>query len=788
MHSIQKRINISFTLTILVILVFGSILFRILIQTSHSLSLEYLHGQLNFTCALFGICLISFGIIAYFIYRSIANNVLKSITKIIVYIEKISQGRMDIEIDKCNVKEINLLIQALNSMILNTREKAHIVEQIAQGNLTVNIHIDSENDILSKSIKLVRETLRELVSEIKILTSAAIEGKIDVRGNANKFRGGYYEIIDGVNKTLDVLIEPVKETSQVLREISKGNLKVTVKGDYNGDYAEIKNNMNLTINTLSAYVEEISDILNELSKANLAVEIKKNYSGDFVRIKDSLEIMILNIKDQATTVEQIAHGNLNLKINEKSDNDVLSKSIKLVVETLQKLVYEMETLTNAAIEGNLDQRGNEDNFMGVYRKIISGVNNTLNAVIEPIKESSTVLQEMAKGNLQVWMVGNYKNDFGEIKKALNFTIGTISSYINEIADVLTKISNADLLLDIKGNYRGDFVQIEDSLNLIIKSLNDVLNEINITAERVASGAGQVSEYSQVISAGATTQACSIEELTAAITEISIQTKDNAFNAKSASEFALDAKQHAVEGNNQMNDMLNSMKEINKSSQNISKIIQVIDEIAFQTNILALNAAVEAARAGQYGKGFAVVAEEVRNLASRSANAAKETSEMIENAIRKVEVGTNIANDTSVALNRIVEDMSRVANLVENIASSSNEQALGLTQVNQSIEQVSKVTQTNSAISEDSATASEQLSNQAKLLKTMIGKFRLKNLNFQTNLDTDLNPEMINGFYEFDHRNSNTDSINKLNYTNITKPNHQFKDINTLLEDKEFGKY
>ena len=434
------------------------------------------------------------------------------------------------------------------------------------------------------------------------------------------------------------------------------------------------------------------------------------------------------IKRLTANVKRLAAGETNFEMSQATSKDEIGEmreAISTILGSIKELESDTDTLIEAAMEGQLSVRADAEKHQGTYRRIIEGINATLDATIEPIQESADVLGEIAQGNLDVSVAGDFKGDFALIKDALNSTTESLRRYIDEITDILNSIANGDMTVSVTSEFKGSFVALKESLNQSIESFNSVLSDIDTAATQVASGTRQVSDGSQTISQGATEQASEIDQLTATITQISAQTTQNAQNADSANELVKAAKNDAASGNSQMEEMQQAMEKIKNSSESISKIIKVIDDIAFQTNILALNAAVEAARAGVHGKGFAVVAEEVRNLAGRSAQAAKETTEMIENSISIVGSGTKIADKTAGALSNIVSGVEKAAELVAQIAVASNEQVTGIAQINNSIDQMMRVVQTNSATSEETAAASEELSSQAEMLRGMVNNFNLR---------------------------------------------------------------
>ncbi len=574
-----------------------------------------------------------------------------------------------------------------------------LAEKLSLGDLDVTIDANGKDEIgqLAAAINTMTGTIKGQVLAAQRIAAGDMQTNVSVLSDKDILGHSLKNVVD----TLRLLFQEMNSLIQATREgklDTRGNTAA-----YQGDWAKLVGGVNEMIDAFVGPINVTAEYVDRISKGDIPPRITDEYHGDFNEIKNNLNACI---------------------------------------DIMNGLLTETDGLIKASKEGKLSTRGNAAAFAGGWGQLVGGVNEMIDAIIEPVMEAAGVLDEMAKGNLQVSVKGSYRGDHAKIKNALNDTIESLSVYVQEISVTLNEMAQGNLRLAITREYRGDFANIKSSLNDIIRSFNNVLNDIHNTATQVALGARQVSDSAQTLSQGSTEQASSVEQLTASMEEISAQTKQNSLSANQASDIANSAKNGAIEGNKQMKEMLNAMQEINESSSNISKIIKVIDEIAFQTNILALNAAVEAARAGQHGKGFAVVAEEVRNLAARSANAAKETTVLIESSIKKVEDGSKIAEDTANALNTIVDSVSTATNLVSEIAKASNEQALGIAQVNQGIIQVSQVVQMNSATSEESAAASEELSSQAEILKEMVGKFQLKQASASNRNKDELSPEIL----------------------------------------------
>ena len=345
----------------------------------------------------------------------------------------------------------------------------------------------------------------------------------------------------------------------------------------------------------------------------------------------------------------------------------------------------------------------------------------------PISEIENAAIKMAEGDLDVEISYSAKDELGVLAAQVRRLIHKLQVIIDDENKFLAKMAAGDFTVDsiCEGEYTGGFYPLLISFRGIAEKLNDTMVKINESSAQVASGSQQVSDGAQALSQGATEQASSVQELAATINDISNMVKQNADNARQANEKAGSISTEMNVSNEKMQQMIQAMGDISNSSNEIGKIIKTIEDIAFQTNILALNAAVEAARAGAAGKGFAVVADEVRNLASKSAEASKNTAALIENSLKAVENGTRIADETARSLFEAVNDVNEMTGIIGQISEASGIQADSISQITMGIDQISSVVQTNSATAQESAAASEELSSQSQLMKSLVGKFKLK---------------------------------------------------------------
>jgi methyl-accepting chemotaxis protein len=608
------------------------------------------------------------------------------------------------------------IVQGINDMLdailVPIGEGNRVLAQVSNGKIDelISQTYKGDHEKMKQAVNNVATVLQGLQKELARLTEASNEGRLTERGRPDSFKGAYAEIVQGVNGMLDAILLPIGEGNRILAQISSGKIDELIAHTYKGDHEKMKqavNNVGVVVQSLQKELLRLTEASKEgqLSERGKAEHFQGAYA-DIVRgVNAMLDAILLPIGEGNRILAQISSGKIDELISQtyKGDHERMKQAVNNVGVVLQSLQKELARLTEASKEGRLTERGSQDQFQGAYANIVRGVNAILDAVITPLNVAGSYVDRISKGDLPPQITDTYHGEFNTIKNNLNTLIGAM----HEVTQAAEQIAQGNLTIAVRERSAQD--KLMQALLSMVAGLTRTVTEIRGIAGEVASASQAISTSSVEVSNGASAQAASAEEASSSMEEMVSNIKQNADNAQQTERIATKSAKDAQESGKCGLGAVAAMKDI-------ASKISIIEEIARQTNLLALNAAIEAARAGEHGKGFAVVAAEVRKLAERSQKAAGEINQLSGTTVKASERAGEM-------LDKLVPDIQKTAELVQEITAASKEQDTGSEQINKALQQLEKVIQQNASAAEEMASTTEELTGQADQLITALGFFR-----------------------------------------------------------------
>ena len=602
--------------------------------------------------------------------------------------------------------------EMLDAILLPIGEGNRILAQISSGKIDELIAhtYKGDHEKMKLAINNVGLVLQGLQKELVRLTDASKEGQLSDRGKPEQFEGAYAEIVRGVNAMLDAILLPIGEGNRILAQISSGKIDELIAHTYRGDHEKMKlavNNVGLVLQGLQKELVRLTDASKEGQLSDRGKpELFQGAYAEIVRgVNAMLDAILLPIGEGNRILAQISSGKIDELIvaTYKGDHEKMKLAVNNVGLVLQELHKELDRLIEASKEGQLAERGQTQQFQGAYAEIVRGINGMLDAVIGPLNVSAGYVDRISKGDIPAAITDNYNGDFNTIKNNLNTLIGAM----NEITAAAEAIAGGSLTVTLKERSPED--KLMRALSAMVSGLTQTVSEIRSIAGEVASASQSISTASVQVSKGASAQAAAAEEASSSMEEMVSNIKQNADNAQQTDKIANKSARDAQESGKSVLEAVAAMKEI-------ANKISIIEEIARQTYLLALNAAIEAARAGEHGKGFAVVAAEVRKLAERSQKAAGEINQLSGATLR-------VSEKSGEMLEKLVPDIQRTAELVQEITAASKEQDTGAEQINKALQQLEQVIQQNASAAEEMASTTEELTGQSEQLVSALAFFQ-----------------------------------------------------------------